>query len=171
MTTADQLIIDVRDFPRPGVTFRDITPLLGDPDALAEVVEDLAEGLRPHRPDAVLALEARGFLLAPPVAERLGVRLVVARKPGKLPRPTHEIDYELDYGPGRLEIHRDAVPEGARIAIVDDVLATGASAEAAATLVRELGGEVVGCGFAIVLEELVGRDRLAGVPVSTAVTR
>lgn len=170
MTAGHRLVVDVRDFPRPGVTFRDITPLLADPDALAEVADVLADGLRPYRPDAVLAIEARGFLLSPLVAERLGVGLVVARKSGKLPRPTHGIDYELDYGRGRLEIHRDAIPDGARIAIVDDILATGSSAEAAATLVHELGGEVVGCGVVMVLEELSGRERLSGVPVVTAMT-
>jgi len=153
---------DVPDFPRPGVVYRDITPLLADPVQLRRAVDALVGSVAPLAPDIVVCPEARGFLLAAPIAVALGVALVPARKAGRLPGPTHSIDYELDYGPDRLEIKRGAVPSGARAVLVDDVLATGGTAGALVELVGEMGGQVVGAAFAVEITELGGREGLAG---------
>ena len=156
------LIRDIPDFPQPGVTFKDITPLLGDARAFATVVDRLAEHFVGRPVDKVAGIEARGFVLAAPVAHRLGAGLVPIRKPGKLPWAIETQEYDLEYGTDRLEVHQDAVLPGERVVIVDDVLATGGTAAAAARLVEAIGGEVVGLGFLIELGFLGGATQLSG---------
>lgn len=156
------LIRDIPDFPQPGVVFKDITPLLGDAVAFATVVDRLAEHFAGRRVDKVVGIEARGFVVAAPVAHRLAAGLVPVRKPGKLPWTTQAEEYDLEYGTDQLEVHQDAVAPGDRVVIVDDVLATGGTAAAAARLVDAIGGEVVGLGFLLELGFLGGRDRLRG---------
>jgi adenine phosphoribosyltransferase len=155
------LIRDIPDFPRPGVGFKDITPLMADADALAAGVRGLAEYARPLQADCVVAAEARGFLLGPALALELGAGFVLARKPGKLPYETVSAEYLLEYGASQLELHTDAVAEGRRVLVHDDLLATGGTAAALCELVEQLGGQVVGCGFLIELAALGGRARLA----------
>jgi adenine phosphoribosyltransferase len=155
------LIRDVPDFPQPGIVFKDITPLLARPAALAQAVSELASWARPLEVDVVIAAEARGFLLGPPLALELGAGFVLARKPGKLPYETVRAEYLLEYGTDELELHSDAVAQGARVLVHDDLLATGGTALALCDLVGQLGGEVVGCGFLIELGFLEGRARLA----------
>ena len=155
------LIREIPDFPQRGIGFKDITPLLADPGALAESVGALADYGRQLRVDCVVAAEARGFLLGPALALELGAGFVLARKPGKLPYDTISAEYVLEYGPGQLELHSDAVRDGARVLVHDDLLATGGTAAALCELVEQLGGEVVGCGFLIELTFLDGRKRLA----------
>jgi len=162
MTSAGlkSLIRDIPDFPKPGIVFRDITPLLSDARALAAVVDQLAEPFL-GKVDLVLGIESRGFIVGAPVAYRLGVGLAVARKPGKLPYQKVAQTYALEYGSDSIEMHQDALAGHRRIVIIDDLLATGGTAQAAALLVGKLGGEVVGCGFVIELSALGGRERLA----------
>jgi adenine phosphoribosyltransferase len=155
------LVREIPDFPRPGIGFKDITPLLADPDALADAVRRLAEYARPLDVDCVVAAEARGFLLGPALALELGAGFVLARKPGKLPYETVRAEYLLEYGANELELHTDAVHVGKRVLVHDDLLATGGTARASCELVEQLGGEVVGCGFLIELAFLNGRERLA----------
>lgn len=157
-----ELIRDVADFPAPGVLFKDITPLLTDPAAFATVVDRLAEHFVGRHVDKVVGIEARGFVIAAPVAQRLAAGFVPVRKPGKLPWETEAADYALEYGSDRLEVHRDAIAPGERVAVIDDVIATGGTAAAAARLVEALGGEVVGLGFVIELGFLGGVARLDG---------
>jgi adenine phosphoribosyltransferase len=156
-----ELVREIADFPRAGIGFKDITPLLADPAAFATAVESLAEYARPLRVDCVVAAEARGFLLGPALALELGAGFVLARKPGKLPYETVSAEYLLEYGAGQLEMHSDAVRGGTRVLVHDDLLATGGTAKALCELVEELGGEVVGCGFLVELAFLRGRERLA----------
>jgi adenine phosphoribosyltransferase len=156
------LVRDVPDFPKPGVVFKDITPLLADPAGLAAVVDGLVEAFEGERVDKVVGIEARGFVVAAPLAVRLGAGFVPVRKVGKLPWTTHAEEYELEYGTDRLEVHQDAIAPGERVLIVDDVIATGGTAEATARLVELLGGEVVGLGFLIELGFLGGAARLGG---------
>jgi adenine phosphoribosyltransferase len=155
------LIREIPDFPQRGIGFKDITPLLADPGGLAESVGALADYARQLRIDCVVAAEARGFLLGPALALELGAGFVLARKPGKLPYDTVSAEYVLEYGSGQLELHSDAVRDGARVLVHDDLLATGGTAAALCELVEQLGGEVVGCGFLIELTFLNGRTRLA----------
>ena len=155
------LIRDVPDFPAPGVLFKDITPVLSDPAALAAGVGALAEPFADTEIDLVAAAEARAFVFGVAVAERLGVGFVPVRKPGKLPAATMGVDYELEYGQDRLEVHVDAVAPGCRLLVVDDVLATGGTAAATCSLLENAGGTVVGCTFLIELTFLKGRERLA----------
>jgi adenine phosphoribosyltransferase len=155
------LIRDIPDFPRPGILFKDITPLMADPHALALAVRGLAEYARPLRADCVVAAEARGFLLGPALALELGAGFVLARKPGKLPYETVSAEYLLEYGTNQLELHTDAIGRGTRVLVHDDLLATGGTAAALCELVEQLGGEVVGCGFLVELAFLRGRERLA----------
>ena len=156
------LIREIPDFPQPGVGFKDITPLLADPHALAFSVARLADYARPLDVDCVIAAEARGFLLGPAVALALGAGFVLARKPGKLPYETVSAEYLLEYGAGQLELHTDAVAAGRRVLVHDDLLATGGTAATLCELVEQLGGDVVGCGFLVELSFLGGRERLAG---------
>jgi adenine phosphoribosyltransferase len=155
------LIRDIPDFPEPGILFKDITPLMADPQALALAVRGLAEYARPLRADCVIAAEARGFLLGPALALELGAGFALARKPGKLPRETIGAEYLLEYGSSRLELHTDAIGPGTRVLVHDDLLATGGTAAALCDLVVQLGGVVVGCGFLVELAFLDGRERLA----------
>lgn len=154
---------DVPDFPSPGIVFKDLTPLLADPLAFRACID----ALRPAAvgADVLLGIEARGFLLAAPLAYTLGVPLVPVRKPGKLPGATREVAYALEYGSARLHLHLDALTPGARVLIVDDVLATGGTAAAAVELVRASGGVVAGVAVLLELSFLAGRDALPGVPV------
>lgn len=164
-TTPDLLnyIRSIPDFPKPGILFYDITPLLGNPQAFRQAVHELAEQVRPLNADLVVAAEARGFLFAAPLAVELGVGLVPVRKPGKLPYKTMSYTYELEYGTDTLEIHVDAIPQGARVLIVDDLLATGGTVNACRQLVGNAGGKVVGSAFLIELVGLEGAKKV-GTP-------
>jgi len=153
---------DIRDYPRPGVVFKDITPVLAAPDAFAAVVDAVAAPFADRRIDKVIGIEARGFVFAAPVAYRHAAGFVPVRKAGKLPWEIEQAEYELEYGTDLLEIHRDAIERGEQVLIVDDVLATGGTARATLNLVERLGGEVVGFAFFIELGFLHGRDRLEG---------
>ncbi|WP_205698388.1 adenine phosphoribosyltransferase [Conexibacter sp. SYSU D00693] len=155
-------IRDIADFPKPGIVFRDITPLMAEPAALDAAVLGLAGWARERRVDLVLGAEARGFLLGPALARELGAGFVLARKPGKLPWETVSAEYLLEYGTDSLEVHTDALHHGSRVLVHDDLLATGGTAKALCDLVEQLGGEVVGCSFLIELAFLGGRGRLAG---------
>lgn len=158
-------IRDIPGFPKPGIVFKDITPLMADADALRTAIERLADYARPLRPDVVIAAEARGFLLGAALAHELGAGFVLARKPGKLPYETVRAEYALEYGTDALELHSDAVADGARVLVHDDLLATGGTAKALCELVEQLGGEVVGCAFLLELAFLRGRERLTGYDV------
>lgn len=151
---------EIVDYPVEGVTFRDITPLLASPPAFGRAVDDLVSTLHDEQISTVVGVEARGFILAAPVAYRLRAGFVPVRKPGKLPWAVAREEYELEYGTDRLEIHRDAIRPGERVIVVDDVLATGGTAEATCKLVEALGGSVVGVGVLLELEALGGRTRL-----------
>ena len=158
-------IRDIPDFPRPGIVFKDITPLLLDPRALDDAVVGLARLSEPLEVDLVVAAEARGFILGGALARELGVGFVPARRPGKLPHETVSAEYALEYGINALEVHADALAGGARVLVHDDLLATGGTAGALCELVEGFGAEVVGCGFVIELSFLEGRERLAPRPV------
>ena len=160
-------IRDVPDYPKPGIVFKDITPLLGDPDAFAATVDALAEPFQGIGIDKVAGLEARGFILAAPVALRLGAGFVPMRKEGKLPGATHAVSFALEYGEATIEVHRDAFEVGERVLIVDDVLATGGTAAAAVELVGRCGATVAGLVVLMELDFLHGRDRLQGVDLRT----
>ena len=158
-------IRDVPDFPKPGVVFKDIMPLLGDPDGLRATIDLLAEWAEPRKPDLILGAEARGYITGGALACRLGCGFVAARKPGKLPWRTVAAKYALEYGFDQLEIHADSIRPGQRVIVHDDVLATGGTAKATVDLVEQLGGEVVGLPFLIELTFLNGRERLLGYDV------
>jgi adenine phosphoribosyltransferase len=164
------LIREIPDFPRPGIGFKDITPLMADAEALSVAVAGLAAHARALQVDCVVAAEARGFLLGPALALQLGAGFVLARKPGKLPHETVSAEYLLEYGAGLLELHTDAVQAGTRVLVHDDLLATGGTARALCDLVEQLGGEVVGCAFLIELAFLSGRARLAPYDVHALLT-
>jgi adenine phosphoribosyltransferase len=151
----------VPDFPKPGILFRDITPLLASPPAFHAAIAQFAAKYRGESIDAVAAAEARGFIFAAPLALELNVGFVPVRKPGKLPCDTHSFDYELEYGTDTLEMHVDGIAAGQRVLIVDDLLATGGTVEACCRLVEKAGAHVVGCAFLIELEGLGGAQRLA----------
>lgn len=165
MESLKTLIREVPDFPKAGILFYDITTLLKDPAGLRGVIDGLKEHYRDARVDAVLGIESRGFIFAPALAYALGAGFVPVRKPKKLPSECARITYDLEYGTDTLEMHRDAVSAGKRVLIVDDLLATGGTAAAAARMVRELGGEVAGMGFVIELTFLNGRRKLDGQDV------
>jgi adenine phosphoribosyltransferase len=160
---------DIPDYPKPGIIFRDITPLLAAPDAFAATVDALAAPFEGERIDKVLGIEARGFVFAAPVAYHFAAGFVPVRKAGKLPWQIEQEEYELEYGTDLLEIHRDAVHSGERVLIVDDVIATGGTAAATARLVERLGGEVAGFSFALELLFLAGRAQLPGRRVEAVV--
>ena len=153
-------IRDIPDFPKPGILFRDITPLLLDPKAFRAATEAMAEPFRDVAVDRVLAIESRGFLFGAPIAQQLGVGLGLVRKRGKLPYDTLEARYELEYGVDTVEMHVDALASGQRVLLVDDLIATGGTAAAAVDLARQAGAEVVGASFLIELVALGGRARL-----------
>lgn len=152
-------IRDIPDFPKPGIIFKDITPLLADGDAFAASVSELSR-LVPDDVDAIVGIEARGFIFGAALAQKLGMGLVTVRKPGKLPADVHSIEYELEYGVDRLEIHRDALSADHKVVIVDDLLATGGTAAATVELIQQLGAEVVSCLFVIELSFLNGRKAI-----------
>ncbi|MFV2197299.1 adenine phosphoribosyltransferase [Nocardiopsis sp. LOL_012] len=158
---------DVPDFPKPGIVFKDITPLLGDREAFGAAVRQLTEPFRDAGVDRVLGLEARGFIFGAPVALALGAGFVPARKPGKLPSETLGQAYDLEYGTATVEIHSDAIPRGGRVLVVDDVLATGGTGRAAVDLVRRAGGTVVGFSVLMELSVLAGREKLSDVELHT----
>lgn len=164
-----EMIRDVPDFPKPGIVFKDITTLLKRPEGLGLAVDLMAERLEGKAVDRVVAMESRGFIFGTPLALRLGAGFVPVRKPGKLPAETASESYALEYGTDTLEIHTDAISPGTRVAVVDDLLATGGTAEAAIRLVRRLGGEVTAVLFLIELDFLEGRKRLEGVPVESLI--
>ena len=160
---------DVPDWPKPGIVFKDIMPLLADPVALREAVDLLAEWAEPRRPEVILGGEARGFIIGAALAYRLGCGFVAARRPGKLPWKTVSAEYALEYGSNTLELHADAIRGGGRVLVHDDVLATGGTARAKVELVEQLGGEVVGLAFLIELAFLNGRERLASYDVHSLI--
>ena len=164
------LIRDIPDFPRPGVLFRDITPLLGDAEGFAAAVRDLAAPYRDGGIDRVVAVEARGYLLGAPLALEIGAGLVPVRKKGKLPFEVLRTEYTLEYGEEAVELHRDALQPGERALIVDDVLATGGTMAAAIALVERTGASVAGAAVLIELTGLRGRDRLGGLPLTASIT-
>jgi len=162
-------IREIPDFPRPGIGFKDITPLMADARALDAAVTGLADAVRDDDVEMVVAAEARGFLLGPALARELGAGFILARKSGKLPRETVQADYALEYGSDTLEVHSDALRPRARVVVHDDLLATGGTARAVCELVERLGGQVVACAFLAELAFLDGRERLAGYDVRSLV--
>jgi adenine phosphoribosyltransferase len=163
------LIRDIPDFPKPGILFRDLTPLMGHRQAFRETIERLAERVAGLQASAVMAIESRGFIFGAAVAARLGLGFVPLRKPGKLPHRTRKSVYDLEYGSDGIEIHEDAVPPGTRVVVIDDLLATGGTARAAVQLARALGAEVTAALFVVELAALEGRKRLEGVPVDALI--
>src|SRR5215469_442059 len=160
-----KLIREVPDFPKPGILFYDITTLLKDKLGFATLIDKLSEQYLSEDIDLVLGMEARGFIFGPAVAYRLNAGFVPVRKPGKLPAATRKYDYALEYGTNTLEIHRDAIEKGQRVIIVDDLLATGGTAQATAKLAEELGATIAGLGFVVELDFLHPREKLQGYPV------
>lgn len=165
------LIRDIPDFPKPGILFRDITTLLRNPEGLRYTIDTLAQKCKNAglAADYVVGMESRGFIIGPPLAYLLGAGFIPVRKPGKLPAAVHTVEYELEYGMDRLEVHQDAFHPGSRVLIVDDLIATGGTATATAKLVQQIGCDLVGFGFIIELRELGGREKLPDVPVITLV--
>ncbi len=163
-------IREVQDFPTPGVGFKDITPLLADPEALQQTIAELATWVREIKPDLIVGAEARGFILGAAVAAEAGCGFVPARRPGKLPPETVSASYALEYGSNSLELHPELIPPGTRVVIHDDVLATGGTVEAIRGLIERIGGEVVGACFIIELSFLGGRERLAGTELHSLIT-
>ncbi len=161
-----QRLRDVPDYPTPGILFKDITPLLAHAPTFGSIVEAMVEGYGPGTIDKVVGIEARGFILAAPIAYHLGVGFVPMRKKGKLPWATHESSYTLEYGTATIEVHRDAFEPGERVLVVDDVLATGGTAAAALDLVERGGATTVGLSFLIELQALGGRAKISGAQVS-----
>ena len=164
---AERLIRDVPDFPKSGIIFKDIAPLLGDGDAWREVTDALVTRVSAWNPDKIAGVESRGFLFCAPLAYELRKGIVLVRKPGKLPWQTERESYSLEYGSDSVEIHVDAVKPGERVVIVDDVLATGGTAAATRRLIERVGGVVVGFAFLVELGFLGGRERLGDVPVTS----
>jgi len=164
------LIRDVPDFPKPGIIFKDITPLLADPHGLKATIEYLAEEVAQYRPDAVVAIESRGFLFGVALAQRLMLPIHLVRKRGKLPREAISVEYDLEYGVDHLEMHTDAIEPGGRYLIVDDLIATGGTAAATAKLVNQQQGIVAACAFVIELAFLGGREQLDGHPIVSLLT-
>ena len=162
MIELEDYIRDVPDFPKAGIIFKDITPLLADSAALSQCVDQLIEPYRDRSVEAVVAVESRGFIFGTVAACRLGAGFVPIRKPGKLPAETLSATYELEYGTDTIEIHADAIRQGARVLMIDDLLATGGTMAAACDLVKRLGGDIVGVAFVIELCFLHGREKLAG---------
>jgi adenine phosphoribosyltransferase len=167
----ERLVLDVPDFPEPGIVFKDITPLLADPDGFAAVIEALAAAGRDPDGhvvvDKVVGMEARGFILAAPVALALGVGFVPVRKAGRLPRRTHAVSYALEYGEATLEIHQDAVSPGQRVLLVDDVLATGGTVRATVDLVERCGGTATAAAMLMELSFLRGRELIGDLPLTS----
>ena len=170
MNELKALIKDVPDFPKKGIMFKDITPLLADPKGFAAVIDGLIAPFKQKGVTIVAGVESRGFLLAPAMAARLGAGVVPLRKKGKLPRKVHSASYALEYGTDSIEAHIDAFPKNAKVLLVDDVLATGGTAGAAIALIEALGGDLVGSAFLIELAFLNGRKKLAGQTIHSLIT-
>jgi len=170
VTWLEELVRDVPDFPKPGITFKDVTPLWADASAFRFSIDAIADHYAGVEIDRVVGIEARGFILAAPVAYRFGAGFVPVRKPGKLPAEIASESYELEYGTDTLEIHRDGILAGQRVLVVDDVLATGGTAAATIRLVEGLGGSVVGLGFLLELGFLRGRERLTDYELVSLIT-
>jgi adenine phosphoribosyltransferase len=171
--SADDLrakIREVPDFPKPGIRFYDITTLLKDADAFAEVIDRMADAVKDERIDLVVGMESRGFIFAAPLAYKLQAGFVPVRKLGKLPAETIEVEYDLEYGTATLEVHRDAIKSGQRVVIVDDLLATGGTVLGTIELVRRLGGEIAGLAFMVELTALNGRKNLGEFTIHTLLT-
>lgn len=162
-------IRDIPDFPQKGILFKDITTLLKNPAAFKQSLDEMANIVRGQKIDAVVGMESRGFIFGAPLADRLGAGFVPARKLGKLPAATVQAEYALEYGSNTIEMHKDAIKPGMRVLIVDDLLATGGTAEATARLVEGLGGEIAGLVFLIELKFLKGREKLSGYPVTALI--
>jgi adenine phosphoribosyltransferase len=170
LSEIQSFIRDVPDFPKPGILFRDITPLLADAAAFRAAIDALAERVAPLRADGLLAIESRGFIFGAALAQRAALPLQLVRKRGKLPRASVSMEYALEYGVDHLEMHTDAVRPGGRYVVVDDVIATGGTAEAVAKMVKMQGATVAACAFLIELEFLKGRDRLDGTDVISLIS-
>ncbi|MCX6585195.1 MAG: adenine phosphoribosyltransferase [Acidobacteria bacterium] len=165
MVHLKQMIREIPDWPKPGILFYDITTLMKDGAGFAQVIQGLTAAVRPEEVDVIIGIEARGFFFAPTVAHALGKGFVPVRKPKKLPAAVEAVEYALEYGTDKLEIHQDAIQPGQRVLIVDDVLATGGTAAAVASLVEQLGGTVAALSFVIELDFLDGRRKLGGRPI------
>jgi adenine phosphoribosyltransferase len=159
------LIRDVPDFPKPGIVFKDITTLLNNPDGLRYTIDLMAERVADLQVDYVVGMESRGFIFGTPLAYKMGVGFVPVRKPKKLPSATYSVEYELEYGSDRLELHQDAFHPGSRVLVIDDLIATGGTAGATAKLIEQTGSSLVGFGFIIELTFLNGRNNLPDVPI------
>ena len=169
-TNLEKHIRSIPDWPKPGILFRDITPLLADPKAFAEAVDALCKGFTEANVDYVAAVEARGFIFGAAVAEKLNTGFVPIRKKGKLPFETESVTYDLEYGTDTLEVHIDAVDNKAKVLMVDDLLATGGTMAAACKLIEKIGGQIIGISFLIELTELAGRQKLGGYEIKTAIS-
>ncbi len=160
-------IRDIPDFPKPGILFKDITTLIGHPQAFRAALDQFEERIKSLEADAIVAVEARGYIFGAPLADRLGIRFVPVRKPGKVPYDTISEDYDLEYGSNTLEIHSDALKPGERVVIIDDLIATGGSAGATVSLIQKLGAEVAGFACVIELAFLNGREKLGNIAVES----
>ncbi len=169
MKKLEDYVISIPDFPEPGIIFRDVTSILQDPDGLKLAVDSLLSMVKWLDFDVIVGAEARGFIFGMPVAYETGKAFILARKPGKLPRETVSAEYELEYGTGSIEIHKDAIRPGQKAVIIDDLIATGGTAKAIAGLVEQLGGQVVKLCFVMELAGLKGREQLAGYQVESAI--
>ena len=165
-----EYIASIEGFPKEGIIFRDVTPLLADGDAFHDACDRLIEFARRLEADVIVGPESRGFMFGCPVSYALGIGFVPVRKPDKLPRKTLSCSYDLEYGSNTLEMHVDGIRPGQRVVIIDDLLATGGTVEATVKMIRELGGEPVGCAFIIELSDLHGRDALPGMEVLSLLT-
>jgi|TARA_B110000238_G_C16137667_1_gene444540 adenine phosphoribosyltransferase len=163
------LIRDIPDFPEPGIMFRDITTLLQNHQALTYVIDYFANSLAEQSIDYIIAIEARGFILGAPLAYHLGAGFIPVRKPGKLPAKVHSVDYQLEYGTDRLEIHQDAIKQGSNVLVVDDVIATGGTAAATAELLEKFSCNLLGFAFIVELTGLEGRNKLPNVPIHSII--
>ena len=163
------LIRDIPDFPKPGIMFRDITTLLQDHQGLSYVIDHFVNDFSDQRIDYVVAIESRGFILGAPLAYHLGAGFIPVRKPGKLPAQVHAVDYQLEYGTDTLEIHQDAIKQGSKVLVVDDVIATGGTAAATVALLEKCGCDLFGFAFIVELTALAGRDKLPSVPIHSIV--
>ncbi|MBU0579884.1 MAG: adenine phosphoribosyltransferase [Candidatus Margulisbacteria bacterium] len=161
----EKFIRDIPDFPKPGIIFKDITPLLKDSKAFKNTVKQLANHFKELKPDVIVAVESRGFIFGAAVAEKIGCGFVPVRKPGKLPYKTISEEYALEYGTDKLTMHTDAIQEGQKVAIIDDLLATGGTVAATVKLIQQLKGEIIGIGFVIELDFLKGREKLKDIPI------
>ena len=161
------LIRNIPDFPEPGIVFRDITTLLSSPEGLRHTIDSLTEQCQQQDlvPDYIVGMESRGFIFGSPLAYKLNAGFIPVRKPGKLPAAVHTVEYELEYGTDKLEIHQDALESGAKVLIVDDLIATGGTAKATADLLAKIGSEILGFAFIIELTNLAGRNKLPDLPI------